>query len=291
MGRLNLFAWLTKFLPLLLLLGMPALAATDSPVLLREKFDARPFPPKGWEVYTPAGNGWHSYQRPNGKHRSAVVGKVTQSYDAQSWLISPIVDLSDNPDPLLIFFEKFGYLSGYHHLEVMVTADLDPYTPKEAAQWETVQSLTVQSRGFAWRRRILSLKRYAGQQVRIALVARIEPGGSYWQVDDLMIRNSTADLPGMPEVRVSGKDGRVDLSWGTATSSVDVVCRAARPDGRFYPIFRSHGQNGYTDRNLHNGITYWYRLSRETPEGDVLVTPPIAVTPAEGAVEHLAVSE
>ena len=236
--------------------------------VLQENFDGGGFPPPGWNVTDPLGNGevWQLNDpegQPNNTGGSGNFADINSDFygpggTQDTSLVTPTMDLSSSPGPFLTFQNDYFGFGGQ-------TGDVDVSTDG-GATWTNVWEHTSDSlRGPNLQ--TVQLPQAANQanvELRFHFTANF---GFWWEVDDVTVHSGNCDpIPGgLVEGNVS------DLSTGNAINgatvqSNDVPADHAKtfavPDdpsnpGGFYYLFSSvTGSHQFTaSASLHSSDT------------------------------------
>lgn len=154
---------------------------------LEEGFEGDDFPPAGWTIYDNDSNEeiWHEHLFTHSGKRSAVhwFNEPMQ----EGWLITPQMKLPNNMDALLEFW-SFNYMpqKNYHSGIWISTTDASITSFTLLKQLSGDAEISA-----AWKKIVISLSEYAGQNVYIAFKYMGNEADS-WYIDDVAIH-----LPGI----------------------------------------------------------------------------------------------
>lgn len=171
-------------------------SVTATPYLALEGFET--FVPTGWLNWSPGSDLWQqtSSQFYSGSN-SARVNAVTNS---ESWLVSPMIDLTTVTDPVLVFYNYFddGSASQYNDEHIIkVSTDYTNNGNPLSATWDDVY-FSDYFDYLTWYRKQVSLVDYAGQTIYIAFYYKGNVSGSPqygtdWYIDDVIVEEKTIE--------------------------------------------------------------------------------------------------
>ncbi len=133
----------------------------------------------GWEIYSGGGVVCGSISNYDGNNNSAC----------ETWLISPVVDLSETVAPILSFSNAYSYTGPV--LQTYISTDYDGSSDPSTATW-TQLNFTLSSGYFAWASSgFIDISAYKQSNVHIAYVyTGTSSSGSTWEVDDIIIKET-----------------------------------------------------------------------------------------------------
>ncbi len=143
-----------------------------------EHFDGTTFPPQGWSHYVLGdGNGWE-LQNEQAYHRDTPQGQT-----ADSWLITPQIQLPEDANMLLTFLERNQFMDAYGYSGVLISAGSgNPEHGHFAELYESSVNIGIDNPS----EKMLNLSDYAGRVVYLAFNYQGEFAHRWW-VDDVMI--------------------------------------------------------------------------------------------------------
>lgn len=281
----------------LLLLSVMPLSA-DPPgaakTIFQQHFSGGHFPPARWQNFCQAGVSWSRMPARRGQSASAYLGAVEQNYVVEGWLISPAVKLAEAAHAMLSFADRFFYVEGYNHTEILISLNYDGRSHPETANWIRLQGSTYHQEGSSWRNTALSLSDFRGLKIHIAFYGKIAPNGNRWWLDAVKIVEAGRENHAVPELYGTSADGAADLLWraGNADNKY-VIFRSAQRHGLYHRVADKSAQQlpidpaspqtlRFHDPGLFNGITYWYRICRIDSRGNRIFSAPVPITPGPG---------
>lgn len=258
--------------------------------------------------YEPASNcrGWQiSVGDLPGKHRcdenqyfSSEGASLHAEADGNAqtvWLISPPIHLQQAISPVLGFLHQFQYQRGFAITAIAVAGDSGKNVVGDSLSWKTLHAGVPPNFGWHWKETCLSLAAYRGQTIQIAFQAQIEGRENFWKIARVQI----VDLPaasGQAEFfTVESFDREILIRWktqGRQASRGFEVYRAADRNGNYYRIDSYRRSQSlklvgappaasftFSDQDLCNGLTYWYKIVAVDPAGNEQISEPIAAVP------------
>ncbi len=140
------------------------------------------FPPAAWSNYAYGAGGWATTAVTNSGDQ-AVWHNFTNG-DADSWLVTPQIQLPEDEDMLLKFFQRNNFMADYEYSAVKIS------TGSGNPEHEEFVEVYEASQNFAnYTERIISLAPFAGQVVYIAFVYQGDDAHQ-WFVDDVVIEEA-----------------------------------------------------------------------------------------------------
>ncbi len=141
-------------------------------------FDGDVFPPENWSHYALGDAG--SWQQDDGQ---AYHNFTPQGQYADSWLVTPQIQLPEDESLLLTFMERNQFMTEYGYSGVMVSSGSgNPIHGEFAELYESDDNIGITNPQEA----MINLSDYAGQVVYLAFVYQGEYAHRWW-VDDVMI--------------------------------------------------------------------------------------------------------
>lgn len=143
-----------------------------------EQFDGTAFPPEEWSHYVLGdGTGWE-LQNEQAYHRDTQQGQT-----ADSWLITPQIQLPEDETLLLTFLEQNQFMTDYGYSGVLISAGSgNPEHGHFTELYESDENIGIDNPSEA----MLNLSDYAGHVVYLAFNYQGEFAHRWW-VDDVMI--------------------------------------------------------------------------------------------------------
>ncbi len=165
-----------------------ALSVLVSTIHVQESFEGF-FPPPGWVVLD-YGNPGYEWEQTNQKARSgqysAAVFYGPQSVQQNEWLVTPLIDLTNEANCYLVFWEDEDYWQGYgDHHRIRVSTS----SPTDTSTFVTVLDMTPGNhpiQGFDGDPVIVDLSAYTGQTIYVAF-QYTGVWADNWYVDDIVI--------------------------------------------------------------------------------------------------------
>jgi hypothetical protein len=149
-----------------------------------EDFEEEVFPPANWSHYAYGAGGWASTTTAHTGQRAVYHNFTTN--DANSWLVSPQIQLPEDESMLLKFFQRNNFMNDYDYSAVKIsTGSGNP------AQDEFVQVYESSSAVSNYSERIVNLSDYAGKVVYFAFVYEGNDAHQ-WYIDDVTIEEAPA---------------------------------------------------------------------------------------------------
>ncbi len=143
-----------------------------------EHFDGTAFPPQGWSHYVLGdGNGWEL------QNEQAYHSATSQGQTADSWLITPQIQLPEDESLLLTFLERNQFMADYGYSGVLISAGSgNPEHGHFTEIYESSANIGIDNPS----EKMLNLSDYAGHVIYIAFNYQGEFAHRWW-VDDVMI--------------------------------------------------------------------------------------------------------
>ena len=148
-----------------------------------EDFEGEEFPPLTWSHYAYGDGGWASTSTAHTGEKAAFHDFFAD--EADSWLVSPQIQLPEDESMLLKFFQRNAFMTGrYDYSGVKVSTGSG--NPEQNEFVEVYES----SSGIAnYSERIINLGDFAGKVVYIAFVYQGEDAHQ-WFIDDIVIEQA-----------------------------------------------------------------------------------------------------
>ncbi len=147
-----------------------------------EDFESGTFPPANWNHYALGAGGWATTDVVNAGVKAAWHNFNATAAD--SWLVTPQIQLGADDNVLLKFFQKNGLMDFYGYSGVMIsTGSGNPEHGDFVEVYESSTGITT------YTERIIGLGDYAGQTIYIAFVYQGE-NAHQWLIDDVVIEDA-----------------------------------------------------------------------------------------------------
>ncbi len=144
-----------------------------------EDFEGEDFPPATWSHYASEAGGWESTTTAHTGEKAARHNFTTE--EANSWLVSPQIQLPTDEELLLTFFHRNSFMDDYGYSAVMIsTGSGNPEHDEFQLIFEADDSEAD------YTERVLGLADYAGQVVYIAFVYQ-GTNAHQWFIDDIVL--------------------------------------------------------------------------------------------------------
>jgi len=147
-----------------------------------EDFEGEEFPPLTWNHYAYGAGGWASTSTAHTGAKAAWHTFATT--EANSWLVSPQIQIPEDISLLLKFFQRNNFMNDYEYSAVKIsTGSGNPMQDEFEEVYEA--SATIGT----YTERIVNLADYAGKVVYIAFVYQ-GTNAHQWFIDDLSIEEA-----------------------------------------------------------------------------------------------------
>lgn len=165
------------------------------------------FPPAGWKHYAMGDAGtWTTHATANSGSAAAHHNFTAAGEQADSWLVSPQIQLPEEETMLLSFFERNSLMNDYGYSGVWIsTGSANPANEHYVELYESNASIG------AYTEKTINLADYKGQVVNIAFVYRGDDAHQWW-IDDLKVEQApdVIEVPNIAALREQGTfDGTV----------------------------------------------------------------------------------
>lgn len=156
-----------------ILVAADPLMVTEFP--MEEAFDGEDFPPPAWRHYSLGENGFWEEDETSALHNPFI--------DAESWLITPQIQLPEDESMLLIFNERNQLMADYGYSGVKIsTGSGNPQHEQFVELYESDENIGIADP----KETMIDLTSYAGQVVYLAFVYKGDNAHRWW-IDDLSV--------------------------------------------------------------------------------------------------------
>lgn len=171
-------------------------SVTATPYLALEGFET--FVPTGWLNWSPGSDLWQ--QASTQAYSGTYSAKVNGTTNSESWLITPMIDLTTVTDPVLVFYNYFddGSASMFNDEHIIkVSTDYTNNGNPASATWDDVY-FSDYFDYLNWYRKQIGLVDYAGQTIYIAFyykgnISGTPEYGTDWYIDDVIVEEKTIE--------------------------------------------------------------------------------------------------
>lgn len=213
-------------------------------------------PPTGWLNFSFEDIWEQSEDNPYNGNYNAVANYFGNPY-ADTWLITPLIDLSSATDPVLKYYEYvelYDLLEGEHN--VMISTNYSGSGNPYAATWNTLRAI-IQGY-FSWELREINLSSYIGETVYIAFqyvgTNDDDEPGTVWHIDGVEVSDFCSGLEPIPNCAAlnTPPDGAALLAtfasfwWNPPAADVT----------KQFLYVGTDGGGITTPTNLYNGLEY-----------------------------------
>ncbi len=147
-----------------------------------EDFEGEAFPPSDWSHYALGQGTWATTATANTGDKAAWHNFTTGQ--ANSWLVTPQIQIGEDDNILMKFFQRNGFMNDYGFSAVLISEGSGNPTHEE---FEVVYEASTSIASYA--ERIVSLGDYAGKTIYIAF--QYEGTGAHqWFIDDVVIEDA-----------------------------------------------------------------------------------------------------
>ncbi|MFN2394486.1 MAG: DUF5689 domain-containing protein [Bacteroidales bacterium] len=147
-----------------------------------EGFEAEAFPPDTWNHYALGAGGWASTTTANSGDIAANHNFTTG--EADSWLVTPQIQLPEDAGMLLKFFQRNNFMGDYGYSAVMISTGSG--NPEHGEFFEVYEASAAINN---YTERILSLGDFAGQVIYVAFAYQGD-NAHQWFIDDVSIEEA-----------------------------------------------------------------------------------------------------
>lgn len=220
-----------------------------------EGFEGASFPPTCWETYRGAnglgtGFDWTSTTlTSNSGNTSAFVAyEAVTGGNAEDWLVTPAIDLS-NAQAQLRFFARDQYTINYN---TTYSVRVSETSATDISSFTTVKSYTESTLGNTYNEKVIDLSAYTGT-VYIAFVME-QNDGDNWFLDDISITDISGCSTPEPVSNVTSKfeNNSIRLDW-TLSTCYDEIFVVAAENNPVTAIPTGDGSAYMADANLGIG--------------------------------------
>jgi hypothetical protein len=186
------------------------------------------FPPEGWNHYQLGEAGsWITHSTAYEGDLAAHHSFTAPDEQANSWLVTPQVQLPEEEGMLLSFFERNSAMGDYGYSGVWISAGSG--MPENGHFVEIYESDVARG---TYTERILHLADYMGQVVYIAFVYQGEDAHGWW-IDNVQIEQAP-DVLEMPDIATLVAEGRTDGTVYRITGEVFITHLQQAYRGQYY---------------------------------------------------------
>ena len=147
-----------------------------------EDFEGEEFPPSTWSHYAYGAGGWASTSTAHTGQKAAW--HTFSASEADSWLVSPQIQLPEDVNYLLKFFQRNNFMNDYGYSGVKIsTGSGNPMQDEFVEVYEA--SATIGS----YSERLINLADYEGKVIYIAFVYQ-GTNAHQWLIDDIVIEEA-----------------------------------------------------------------------------------------------------
>jgi hypothetical protein len=147
-----------------------------------EDFEGEVFPPATWSHYAYGSGGWASTSTAHTGAKAAWHTFTTT--EANSWLVSPQIQIPEDISLLLKFFQRNNFMNDYEYSAVKIsTGSGNPMQDEFVEVYEASATIGI------YTERIVNLADYAGKVVYIAFVYQ-GTNAHQWFIDDIVIEQA-----------------------------------------------------------------------------------------------------
>jgi hypothetical protein len=145
------------------------------------------FPPAHWTHKALGSGGWFSSSTAQTGAKAAGHNPATAG-EANSWLISPQINIGADDVLLLKFFHRNSFIADYKYAAVKIsTGSMNPLHDEYVVLFEAKDGLS------SYTEKVINLKDYAGKTVYIAFVYKGQ-NGHQWLVDNVRLEQAPASI-------------------------------------------------------------------------------------------------
>ncbi|WP_438965248.1 choice-of-anchor J domain-containing protein [Flavobacterium sp.] len=172
-------------------------SSSDTVSLFNEGFE-NGVPPTGWASFIGTNGLGSTYNWTtntssfSGSNAAFVRYENVTGGNAEDWLVTPMIDLTNITNPNLSFYTKQGFSSDFgsnYYVKVSTTSQTDMTTFTDAATWTEG---TLNSAFSVYEMKNVDLSAYVGQQVYLAFVMTNDDGDN-WFIDDVNVSASAVN--------------------------------------------------------------------------------------------------
>ena len=147
-----------------------------------EGFEGEAFPPETWNHYTFGAGGWASTTTANSGDKAA--NHTFTTGEADSWLVTPQIQLPEDVSMLLKFFQRNNFMDDYGYSAVMISTGSG--NPEHGEFFEVYEASAIINN---YSERIISLGDYAGQVIYLAFAYQGD-NAHQWFIDDIVVEQA-----------------------------------------------------------------------------------------------------
>lgn len=191
----------------------------------------------------------------------------TYASGANSYLLTPPVDLTDSPEGALLSFKQWYDLEANIDFGTVYIASLD-------SDYAFVPLAEFTGTSGGWKTQYIDLREYAGQQIylQFGLTSDGSVQKAGWYLDDIALQSPDASAPAAP-AGLSGSVnfvGSAELSWSPSADEdlkLYTVYRSTA-SGTNYEAIGTTAETAFTDTATETDTTYYYAVTATDYSGN-----------------------